>query len=163
MKISDYFSWIVLVAFFGYFSLRLLVPGMFPIRAELQPIQAFVFETAPEKKSPKVIKKKTLKVSWCTVCSWYGEYFDGKLMACGLKFDMNNPKHAANRILPFGTKVRITNLANNKELTVIILDRGPYIKDKQGNYTREFDLSYAGAYQLGFIEDGLAKIRVEII
>jgi len=185
MKISDYFGWIMLTAFFGYFGGRLLVAATFPVRAEAQFIPATTVETVPAIKAPKVVKKKKavptakpFKVikektlvpatkkkvkDYLGVASWYGAYFHGKLMACGKEFDMNNPRHAAHRNLPLGTNLEIINLANNKKLRVTILDRGPYTKDNKGKYVREVDLSRAAACQLGFINEGLANVKIKVL
>lgn len=97
------------------------------------------------------------------IASWYGLRFNGKPMACGQKFDMNNPRHAAHRTLRLGTKLEITNLANQKKLVVTVLDRGPFTKNKKGKFARDIDLSYAGARQLDFVDTGLARVKIKII
>jgi rare lipoprotein A len=88
--------------------------------------------------------------------SWYGGKFQGRLTANGERFDTN--KHtAAHRTLPFGTRVRVTNLDNGKSTVVRINDRGPFI---QG---RIIDLSRAAAEELDMIETGTAPVRIEIV
>ena len=62
---------------------------------------------------------------------------------------------AAHRTLPFGTKVKVTNLTTGKFVIVRINDRGPYIKG------RIIDLTPAGAKAIGF--SGLARVQVEIV
>ena len=90
------------------------------------------------------------------IVSWYGAKFDGKLMANNKeRFDMNNPKLAAHKWLPFGTRVRLTR--KNKSITVIIKDRGPYVKG------RNFDISKAAAKKLGIISEGVARCKVKIL
>ena len=64
---------------------------------------------------------------------------------------------AAHPTLPFGTKVRVTNLANNKSVVVVITDRGPFVKD------RDIDLSRAAAKKLGFLNQGLTCVKIEIL
>ena len=59
--------------------------------------------------------------------------------------------------MPFGTKVRVTNLENNQSVEVVINDRGPYVED------RIIDLSKAAAEQLGFINKGLANVKLEVV
>jgi len=66
--------------------------------------------------------------------SYYAQKFHGKRTASGVRFD-NTKYYAAHKKLPFGTKVKVTNEANGKSVTVEIIDRGPYSK------VREIDLS----------------------
>lgn len=88
--------------------------------------------------------------------SFYADTFSGHLTASGEKF---NPKKytAAHRHLPFGTKVRVTNLANNKTVVVRINDRGPFI----GN--RIIDLSPAAAKKLEYIKKGVTDVALKIV
>lgn len=88
------------------------------------------------------------------VASWYGPAHHGKKTASGQPFNQN-ALTAAHPSLPFGTQVRVTNLANDKEVVVRINDRGPY---KSG---RIIDLSRAAARKLGI--DGTARVRVEVL
>jgi rare lipoprotein A len=88
--------------------------------------------------------------------SYYAKEFQGKTTANGEKFDMYKLT-AANRTLPFGTKVRVTNLANGEQVMVTINDRGPYKKE------RLIDLSFAAAREIGLIETGTAKVKVEVV
>lgn len=87
-------------------------------------------------------------------CSWYGRDFHGRPMANGERFDMNDPYTAAHKSLPFGTKVTLRNPANGRKIEVTVTDRGPYI------HGREFDLSAAGAENLGFAKQGVAKLEI---
>jgi len=89
--------------------------------------------------------------------SWYGAGFQGRKMASGEIFDMNDESIAAHRHLEFGTKLEIINPDNKKIVYVTIKDRGPYIKN------REFDISYAAAKKLGIIENGVKKLKIRII
>jgi peptidoglycan lytic transglycosylase len=89
------------------------------------------------------------------VASYYGREHDGRRTASGEVFDMNDLT-AAHRTLPFGTRVRVTNLANGREVTVRINDRGPF---RRG---RILDLSYAAARKLGMVGRGVAKVRVAV-
>jgi rare lipoprotein A len=88
--------------------------------------------------------------------SFYADKFDGKPTASGEKY-----KHSkftgAHKTLPFGTKVRITNLSNNESVEVTINDRGPYVED------RIIDLSRAAAEKLGFVNMGLTEVKLEVI
>ena len=89
--------------------------------------------------------------------SWYG-YGDnsGKWTASGRPF---NPESFgfANRELPFGTLVKITNLENGKTVYAVVLDRGPFVKG------RDFDLYPKTMRALGGIKRGVIPVRVEVI
>lgn len=88
--------------------------------------------------------------------SWYGPGFHGRRTASGEIFNMYDYT-AAHRSLPFGTRVRVTNLKNGKSVVVRINDRGPAKKD------RIIDLSYQAAKKIDMIRDGIVKVRVEVI
>jgi len=90
------------------------------------------------------------------LASWYGEERQGNTTASGEVFDMNSLT-AAHRSLPIGTKLKVTNLKNNRSLVVTINDRGPFIA------TRILDVSKAAAFRLGFMASGLALVRAEIV
>ena len=62
---------------------------------------------------------------------------------------------AAHRTLEFGTRVRVTNLVNLRSVIVTINDRGPYVNG------RIIDLSRRAAAALGFVRDGVTRVRVE--
>ena len=64
---------------------------------------------------------------------------------------------AAHRTLPFGTRVRVTNLKNSKSVVVRINDRGPFVKG------RIIDLSYEAARRIGLLALGVAKVRLHIL
>jgi rare lipoprotein A len=64
---------------------------------------------------------------------------------------------AAHRTLPLGTRVRVTNLANNQAVTVQITDRGPFIAN------RVIDLSYEAAAAIGMIESGVTPVRLDVL
>lgn len=86
--------------------------------------------------------------------SFYGAGFHGRPTANGERFDRNLPT-AAHRTLPLGSVVRVTNIANGKSVVVRVNDRGPY----HGN--RILDLSEGSARDLGFIDQGTARVRIE--
>ena len=90
------------------------------------------------------------------VASWYGAKFHGRTTASGEPFDMH-ALTAAHPNLPFGTKVRVTNLENGRTVVLRINDRGPFAK------RRIIDVSRQAAERLGFVKAGLAKVRVEAI
>lgn len=96
------------------------------------------------------------------MASWYGPNFDGKPMANGQIYDMNQIL-VAHRTLPLGTKVKVTNLDNGKSIIAPVLDRGPYVKNSKGEYTRDIDLSYGVALALGTIQKGVVPAKIEPI
>lgn len=87
--------------------------------------------------------------------SWYGAAHQGKQTASGATFDQAELT-AAHPSLPFGSKVKVTNLANGKSVEVVITDRGP----SSGN--RIIDLSQAAAQALEMIDSGTADVRLEL-
>ncbi len=89
--------------------------------------------------------------------SWYGPGFHGKKTANGEIFNQNLIS-AAHRTLPLPSIVKVTNLENGKVLSFVrVNDRGPFAKN------RIIDLSKEAARELGFINRGVAKVRVEIL
>jgi rare lipoprotein A len=88
--------------------------------------------------------------------SFYADKFEGRTTASGEKYK-HGKLTAAHKVLPFGTKVRVTNTANNQSVEVTINDRGPYVDG------RIIDLSKSAAQKLGFINQGLADVTVVVI
>lgn len=88
--------------------------------------------------------------------SFYADKFEGRTTASGEKYK-HSKLTAAHKTLPFGTKVKVTNLSNNKEVEVTINDRGPYVDG------RIIDLSKSAAEMLGFINSGLADVKMEVV
>ena len=88
------------------------------------------------------------------LASWYGPGFHGKLTASGEVFNQEKFT-AAHRTLPWGSRVKVTNLANGKSVDVRINDRGPFGK------RRIIDVSRAAAKVLGIVGSGIATVRVE--
>ena len=88
--------------------------------------------------------------------SWYGKKFHGHKTSNGEIYDMYKMS-AAHKSLPIPTYLKVTNLANNRQVIVRVNDRGPF----HGN--RILDLSYAAASKLDMLKHGTAKVRVEAI
>jgi rare lipoprotein A len=88
--------------------------------------------------------------------SFYHDKFDGQPTASGEIYDKNELT-AAHRELPFGTMLKVTNLGNKKNIIVKVNDRGPFVKD------RLIDLSRSAAEVLGFIDQGMANVKIEVI
>ena len=88
--------------------------------------------------------------------SYYADKFHGRKTSSGEIFNMYDYT-AAHKTLPFGTLLRVTNLANGNYVTVKVNDRGPFVKG------RELDVSKAAAVKLGMIKTGTAKVKIEIL
>lgn len=88
--------------------------------------------------------------------SFYGRAFDGRRTASGETF-LKDAFTAAHKELPFGTMVRVTNLANSKSVIVKINDRGPYVDG------RVIDLSEAAFSTIGKLSTGVLKVKLEVL
>ena len=83
-------------------------------------------------------------------------YTEGTQTANGEKFDTHELT-AAHRTLPFGTRLRVTNVATGRSVTVRVNDRGPFIPG------RVVDVSYSAAESLGMVGDGVAKVKLDVV
>src|SRR5262245_519924 len=90
--------------------------------------------------------------------TWYGGDWQGKRTASGEPFD-RHALTAAHRQLPLGTRVRVTELDSGRQIVVRINDRGPYGRDR----SRIIDLSEAAARELGFLDRGWARVKLEVL
>jgi len=90
------------------------------------------------------------------MASWYGKNDHGKKTANGDKFNVHLLT-AAHKELPLPSVVSVTNLDNGKALIVMVNDRGPFHKN------RIIDVSEKAAHLLGFMKDGVAKVKVEYL
>ncbi|WP_102796711.1 septal ring lytic transglycosylase RlpA family protein [Bowmanella denitrificans] len=88
--------------------------------------------------------------------SWYGQKFHGHLTSNGEIYDMY-AMTAAHKTLPLPSFVRVTNMANNKEVIVRVNDRGPF------HGGRIIDLSYAAAMKLDMLKTGTARVKLDAI
>ncbi|HET7340108.1 MAG TPA: septal ring lytic transglycosylase RlpA family protein [Methylomirabilota bacterium] len=88
--------------------------------------------------------------------SWYGPFHQGLVTASGERFDMY-ALTAAHRSLPFGTRLKVVNLDNDREVEVRVNDRGPIVPG------RILDLSYAAARALGATGAGIIPIRATVL
>ena len=85
--------------------------------------------------------------------SWYGPKFHGRRTASGETFNMHNLT-CAHKTLPFGTKLQVTNLTNERSVRVIVNDRGPFVRG------RELDLSYGAAKRIGLFKNGIGRVKI---
>ncbi len=86
--------------------------------------------------------------------SYYAGNFIGRKTANGEIF-AKNKKTAASKTLPFGTKVKVTNLSNGKSVKVRINDRGPFVAG------RDIDLSWLAAKRIGMLDQGVAPVELK--
>lgn len=90
------------------------------------------------------------------IASYYADKFEGRKTASG-EIYRHDKLSAAHRTLPFGTRLRVTNLANEKSVEVIVNDRGPFTKG------RIVDVSKLAAEKLDFINQGLTKVEIVVL
>lgn len=88
------------------------------------------------------------------IASWYGRDFHGKPTASGEIYNMHGMT-CAHKELPFGTRLRVVNTANNLETECVVNDRGPFIAG------RELDMSYGAAKNIEMIGPGTALVNIE--
>lgn len=100
--------------------------------------------------TPQVLQASTGQASW------YGPGFYGGRTANGERLRPGTLT-AAHRTLPFGTRVRVTNLWNGRTAVVRINDRGPFY----GN--RVIDLAHGAAQELGVASTGVAQVKLEVL
>lgn len=101
-------------------------------------------------------KEASRNYSQTGVASYYGGMFNGRKTANGEIFNENRYT-AAHKTLALGSYALVTNLRNNRKVIVKINDRGPFSK------TRIIDLSKGAAREIGMINSGVAKVRVEAL
>jgi rare lipoprotein A len=90
------------------------------------------------------------------LASYYADKYQGRKTANGETFDTGKLT-AAHRTLPFGTRVRVTNLDNGKSVVVRVNDRGPFVAG------RIIDLSPAAARKLEMLRAGVVRVRLDIL
>jgi rare lipoprotein A len=112
---------------------------------------------APRKRSPVAGRPAAAKMAALTdssvgIASFYK--YEAKT-ASGEQF---NPRAltAAHRTLPFGTRLRVTNVATGQSVTVRVNDRGPFIPG------RVVDVSLSAAKELGMVDRGITKVKLEV-
>ena len=86
--------------------------------------------------------------------SFYADKFQGRPTASGARFDQHKMT-AAHKTLPFGTKVKVVNLANGRAVNVTINDRGPFVAG------RIIDVSKKAADKLGITQTGVANVQIK--
>ena len=111
--------------------------------------------TALHAKQTQTHKSRTTHTKQMTgIASYYGGKFHGRSTASGEIFN-KNAMTAAHRSLPFGTKVKVTNLRNGRSVLVRVNDRGPHVRG------RVIDLSQAAAKKIGL--KGVVRVKLEVV
>lgn len=90
------------------------------------------------------------------MATYYSAKTHGRMMANGTRYDKNQ-LFCAHKKLPFGTRVRVVNKKNGKEVIVDVRDRGPFAKG------RVIDLSNKAAEILGMLSDGVVPVELWVI
>lgn len=90
------------------------------------------------------------------IASYYHDSLHGNRTASGQVYDKTRMS-AAHKTLPLGSKVRVTDVRTGKVITVDVNDRGPFIKG------RIIDLSRRAARELGIIQRGITKVKMEVV
>jgi rare lipoprotein A (peptidoglycan hydrolase) len=88
--------------------------------------------------------------------SYYSNDFHNRKTSSGELYDKDKLS-AAHRDLPFGTKLKVTNLKNGKSVVVVVNDRGPFVAN------RIIDLSYRAAKEIDMIKDGITEVQIEVL
>jgi len=111
------------------------------------------YTTRGVKYYPKYVPKGHITVG---KASWYGKPFHGRLTASGERYNMY-AMTAAHRTYAMGTRLKITNLKNNRSVIVKVNDRGPFYS------SRAIDLSYGAAKSLNMVKSGVCPVKIEVI
>jgi len=90
------------------------------------------------------------------IASYYHDSLHGNRTASGQVYDKSRMS-AAHKTLPLGSKVRVTDMRTGKAITVRVNDRGPFVKG------RIIDLSRRAARELGMIQRGVTKVKMEVV
>jgi len=128
-----------------------------PIRTDgiVAPIRSLPM-APPRPSAAKVHRPSKLIQVVQGAASWYGPGFYGRTTANGERF-RKGTLTAAHRTLPFGTKVRVTNLNNGRSVVVRINDRGPF------KHHRVIDLAHGAAHHLRMMQAGEIPVQLEIL
>ena len=111
--------------------------------------------------SPPVARAAAVLETEMGEATYYADVLEHERTASGELLDQE-AMVAAHRRYPFGTVLRVVNLDNDRSVRVRIIDRGPFGAPRDG-VQRVIDLSRAAAERLGFLEQGSARVRVEVL
>jgi rare lipoprotein A len=140
-------------------------PGVSDRRASLGATRLVAAPSEPNRKTTfvasraNVTKRQAAETTEASsgLASFYGHgQGHGSRTANGEKFN-GRELTAAHRTLPFGTRVRVTNVATGRSVTVRVNDRGPFVPG------RVIDVSHAAAEQLGMVGRGVTKVKLDVV
>jgi len=116
-----------------------------------------IVETSKDTQSYKKLTHNQLKnLKQIGIASYYGPRWNGRRTANGEILNLNELT-AAHKTLPFNTIVKVTDLDTGRSIIVRINDRGPYISG------RVIDLTDSAAKELGILNKGIARVKLEVI
>jgi rare lipoprotein A (peptidoglycan hydrolase) len=138
-----------------YFACGTAVLACLPVRTLRAPVGPGSNPTLASVFARQTVTPKPVR-AWTTVATWYGDEFSGQETANGETFNMYGMT-AAHPTLPLGSLIRIIYPKTGRSLIVRINDRGPYVEG------RGLDVSYGVARALGFVKEGLARVRVQLL
>ena len=123
--------------------------------------RSFVQRAAPQQTATVTPRKQRTRVAARSQSTTASDgtasfYRHGSRTASGENFNPNELT-AAHRTLPFGTKVRVTNVSTGKSVTVRVNDRGPFVRG------RVIDVSHAAAQSIGMTGQGVAKVKLDVV
>jgi peptidoglycan lytic transglycosylase len=121
-------------------------------------LAACAARTAPP--TPAPVKPPAILEVRQGLASYYGPGFEGRRTASGIPFD-KTAMVAAHPSYPFGTVVRVTNLANKRQVMVRVVDRGPARGPRSQGVL--IDVSSGAAANLGFLRQGRTRVRLEVL
>lgn len=151
---------LALMAFGTLDSVQTRAADIQPIALVPQPgsalTEALPAPSQPVTLAPSVAIPETHRELGEGLASYYGRSFAGRRTASGESFDPGELT-AAHPTLPFGSKVRVTDIGSGRSVVVRINDRGPY------GHRRLIDVSEAAARQLGLIARGSGKVRLALM
>ena len=139
-------TWITL------FAVTSLLTGA--AHAGSRPRASTASRSVPHSRSPA--RARRTPRSQVGIASLYARMHHGNRTASGQVYRQGELT-AAHRTLPFGTRVRVTNLSNHRSVVVTITDRGPFVRG------RIIDLSRRAARELGILKAGTARVRVVVL
>lgn len=167
-RTADFTGWfrglftVAALVFLCPFARQTAIPAMaFPVTHVATPPALPALSAQPVVPVEVLAPVASAKVTTLTrvksgLASWYGSVLQNHLTASGRRFNMYEMT-AAHRSLPFGSKVKVTNLRNHRSVVVTITDRGVLNPD------RVIDLSYGAAQQLKMIHSGVDQVRLEVL
>lgn len=124
----------------------------------LRPVSSVTVPAEPE---PPPVELPAVLASASGEATYYADMFEGRRTASGVVFS-NDAMYAAHRTYPFGTVVRVTNLANGRDVVLTVVDRGPHGTSARARRTI-IDVSRSAARQLDFVRAGRTPVRVDVL